>query len=659
MGKLRQSTAEIQSILDNAVSGQNIKTINGESVIGEGDLRVGVKNVESVEALETLDAVVGDIATVGNQVTFSARYCYRGTASEIEEAINNRDFERFTKICGVNIVGVPSEAITIFLGASDEFVYLTYNSTYGGTATIYSKNSTDGFELIKTDGTINALVVNQFNERIKSKDYRYVGVTLIDNNALSDTAFDVLDSFFLLQGVAADAYIKSDSWKRLLKEGDVTGGGESCSCIEEVIFYAADNVRGYTLTAEEKAKNVEAYNKQYQAYHDKTPLNRIVCVRGDVTLFMPVTYFIPAVSTNGTTLNVIKSGGLDEFYVNVSYDGSATYSEKKGLDEVLSTTSQNPVQNKVITSALNDKADKSYVDEKVANISSEEGLEYRKLYAKGDAFGIVTGELTAEQKAYNIETINLYKQNKAIIGYEQVIGGISRITLCKGTDSNGEATNFYFAHVLNASVLISIAISADGSGTYQSDNGLLIDSELSETSTNPVQNKVVTTALVTLEEGYALNAQQIGVLKTTKADKTYVDEKIANKQDTISDLATIRSNATLGSTAIQKVKTINGESITGDGNVELFTKALYDELVENMLENEEVYAAAVNDLNTRVENNRQHSETTYATKAELLGEITDMTNSIVENEEVIAATLNDLLARIDALVTRVEQLENA
>ena len=131
------------------------------------------------------------------------------------------------------------------------------------------------------------------------------------------------------------------------------------------------------------------------------------------------------------------------------------------------------------------------------------------------------------------------------------------------------------------------------------------------------------------------------------------------KQDTISDLATIRSNATLGSTAIQKVKTINGESITGDGNVELFTKALYDELVENMLENEEVYAAAVNDLNTRVENNRQHSETTYATKAELLGEITYMTNSIVENEEVIAATLNDLLARIDALVTRVEQLENA
>lgn len=39
------------------------------------------------------------------------------------------------------------------------------------------------------------------------------------------------------------------------------------------------------------------------------------------------------------------------------------------------------------------------------------------------------------------------------------------------------------------------------------------------------------------------------------------------KQDTISDLATIRSGAALGSTAIQSVKTINGQSIEGEGNI--------------------------------------------------------------------------------------------
>ena len=44
-------------------------------------------------------------------------------------------------------------------------------------------------------------------------------------------------------------------------------------------------------------------------------------------------------------------------------------------------------------------------------------------------------------------------------------------------------------------------------------------------------------------------------------------EQLAAKQDTITDLATIRSGAAAGATAIQNVKTINGESIIGEGNI--------------------------------------------------------------------------------------------
>ena len=40
MGKLRQSTAEVQSILDNAVTGDNIKTINGQSLLGNGNIEI-------------------------------------------------------------------------------------------------------------------------------------------------------------------------------------------------------------------------------------------------------------------------------------------------------------------------------------------------------------------------------------------------------------------------------------------------------------------------------------------------------------------------------------------------------------------------------------------------------------------------------------------
>lgn len=45
---------------------------------------------------------------------------------------------------------------------------------------------------------------------------------------------------------------------------------------------------------------------------------------------------------------------------------------KDGVDAEFSTTSENPVQNKVITTALNKKADKTYVDEKIGDASTEE-----------------------------------------------------------------------------------------------------------------------------------------------------------------------------------------------------------------------------------------------------------------------------------------------
>lgn len=45
--------------------------------------------------------------------------------------------------------------------------------------------------------------------------------------------------------------------------------------------------------------------------------------------------------------------------------------------------------------------------------------------------------------------------------------------------------------------------------------------------------------------------------------------EVSKKQDTITDLATIRSGAEKGATAIQEVKTINGQSIVGSGNINI------------------------------------------------------------------------------------------
>lgn len=46
---------------------------------------------------------------------------------------------------------------------------------------------------------------------------------------------------------------------------------------------------------------------------------------------------------------------------------------------------------------------------------------------------------------------------------------------------------------------------------------------------------------------------------------------LTTKQDVIQDIDTIRSGASLGSSSIQAIKTINGVSIVGEGNVEIKT----------------------------------------------------------------------------------------
>lgn len=46
-----------------------------------------------------------------------------------------------------------------------------------------------------------------------------------------------------------------------------------------------------------------------------------------------------------------------------------------------------------------------------------------------------------------------------------------------------------------------------------------------------------------------------------------IEQQIAAKQDKINDLDAIRSGAAKGATAIQKVKTINGQSIEGEGDL--------------------------------------------------------------------------------------------
>ena len=282
---------------------------------------------------------------------------------------------------------------------------------------------------------------------------------------------------------------------------------------------------------------------------------------------------------------------------------------------------------------------------------------------------------------------------------------------------------------------------------------LYADSELSETSENSVQNKVVTAAInnkVDKVEGKQLSTEDFTTALKTKLeglnafDPTEINNKVDGLQTQLNTLVSGDASTAIESfneiTAFlngvtdsetldgiiagieqqiaakqeqlvsgTNIKTINGESILGEGNIEikadidtstLATKEELATLQNEVIANEEVAAAALNDLNNRLgmlaENvqgetvTKEEFETAvsdlnesleakadasatseaisglqisvnginaalvgYATTESLNGAVETINNTIVENEEIAAAALNDLNSQIKEIITRL------
>ena len=119
------------------------------------------------------------------------------------------------------------------------------------------------------------------------------------------------------------------------------------------------------------------------------------------------------------------------------------------------------------------------------------------------------------------------------------------------------------------------------------------------------------------------------------------------KQDKINDLADIRTGAAKGATAIQSVKTINGQSIVGSGNVvisvdasNLVTKEEFEDLTNEILDNEEVHAGAYNDLNTRLNELSENVHGETVTKEEFNAAIEGVNNGISAKQDVLVTGTN-------------------
>lgn len=196
-----------------------------------------------------------------------------------------------------------------------------------------------------------------------------------------------------------------------------------------------------------------------------------------------VNVFVPSVSSDGILSWTNKAGLPNPPSVNIKgkdgADGVVT------VDDTLSDTSTNPVQNKVVKVALDNRA---VLDERNTftspnnfdDIYMADGISSLKWYSGSPSFVVAsinskryTGEAYTAQKATKDGDGNVITSTYATkTELSSCVKSVNNVT----PDENGN---------------VSISVSGGGGGS-----NITVDAELFATSTNPVQNKAIYNALL-------------------------------------------------------------------------------------------------------------------------------------------------------------------
>lgn len=653
--------AEFYALIDSAFRFHiAVRAVSDAYIKGETwDKLAKAENVvSSVEELNTINAKAGDLAKVASERK-RPKFAdfYQSNAEELASIETVRaNIEKFTKVNSIDVNTPPysfSAGVYAMLLLSTESplkIELAFHPQVAGAVVYDSLGGTTEYLFFDTreSSEINIDNINAINNILKTGDYRYIPSKYPEQNLLYDVVFKANQELGY-----ADLYIKGETWTRLLKEGDVTGGGEATS----VFFWMPTSPDG--LTQEQKQKNAESYRKVVDGYNNlvyydiklhlgptvmdalalTSPEIRdnkvellydtsdgqanfaLISEDGSVEIeaenlknhveirefkignnisdddkawnletmdmvqqrkcivshkFTKAVGIFPANTTAYLSYFLENSFGFllgvgvnsVRAVIDVASDGTASVTYTASVftvDSSLSETSTNPVQNKAI---------KAYVDEKVANVG---GTTIREFYTEDS--------LTDEQKAWNLETFQLFQENKCFIVLDSGSG------LLPLSWHAGRSFVFQYGMINTVTLNYEITVSGDGSTTTRNVN-YLPDEELSTTSANVVSNRVITAALnnkADKSDIKTINGESIlgegNIVVDIDTSDLATKEELNAKQDKIDDLEVIRSGAALGATALQEHQDIS----------HLATK-------EEVIANEEVHAAALNDLNERLNN---------------------------------------------------------
>ena len=305
-----------------------------------------------------------------------------------------------------------------------------------------------------------------------------------------------------------------------------------------------------------------------------------------------------------------------------------------------------------VSSALNDlndrKADKSYVDSAISSVTIDVDTELDSASTNPVENRVITQVIldNEETVAAALNDLNDRKADK-----EYVDEAVSSITIDVDSELDTASTNPVENRVITQAILDNeetVAAALNDLNDRKADKEYVdevvssitidVDSELDSASTNPVENQAITNVLFDVEETVAA---ALNDLNSRKADKDYVDEAVSS--------ITIDVDSELDSASTNPVEN------------QAITNALLDV--------EETVAAALNDLNDRKADISYVDEAVSSITIDIDSELDSASTNPLENraiyaileedEQAIAAALNDLNDRkadkdyVDAAVSAV------
>lgn len=373
--------------------------------------------------------------------------------------------------------------------------------------------------------------------------------------------------------------------------------------------------------------------------------------------------------------------------------GIETGANKTIIDSALSSTSTNPVQNKIINTKF---------DSIQANINSKVDAV--------DGKGLSTNDLTAALKSnYDAAYTHSQQAHAPSNAEKNVIVGIQKngtdltvnsstrkvnITVPTKTSELTNDSNFATTTALNAKVdkVTGKGLSTNDYTTAEKDkltaiedgaNKTIVDIDLNSTSTNPVENKAIYTKFTSMQSDIdnkvpssrtvngkelstdiTLSASDVGALPDTTvipsidglATETYVDNKVAGivdsapaTLDTLNELAAALADdpnfATTVATQIgNKVDKVDGKGLSTND----YTTAEKDKLAS--IENGANKTVVDTDLNS-TSTNPVENKAIYAQFNSISAEVKQVKDDFNNNIEVVNEDIQTLTQKVNATMT--------